>query len=824
MPGSTHSINQILDQLTLEEKAWIVSGGGDFWHTRAIPRLGIPALTLHDGPHGLRMTLPKAGQSALEESYPATNYPSLSAVACSFDRELVFELGQSLGAEAKAAGVDVLLAPGVNIKRHPLNGRNFEYFSEDPLVAGELASAYISGVQSQGTAVSLKHFAANNQEFCRMKNNSVVDERALREIYLKPFEIAIRKAHPWTVMSSYNRLNGTYASEHAELLTKIAREEWGFEGLFMTDWGGMSDRASAIPAGTDLEMPPVGQYGVDRIIEGVRAGRIAEGDLNRAVGKLLELIGKVREQRQPAKTWQAADFEIVAKKVALESAVLLKNEQNLLPLRSGMSVAVIGAMAEKPHVQGAGSSRVHPTRMVSFVDALREENLGWFFARGYELSGKENTQLGQEALKLARGKDVVLFFAGLRDTEEAESYDRQHLELLAVQNALIERIASENPNVVVVLHAGSPVRLPWLSKVRSVLLMGLGGQVVGASALDLLLGRANPSGKLAETWPLALGDTPAFAQFGKRFNTQYRESVFVGYRYYESFARPVAFPFGFGLSYSTFSIDGLEVNRTNLAVGDELEVSVRVSNTGSRMGKEVLQLYASPPASALFRPQKELKAFAKVALEPGESQIVHFTLQHGDFAYWNAAIHAWHCEAGEYRLLLGTSAADTPLEAVVEVASDQPDVSVPDYTQSAPGYYAYGTGTLNTSDAAFEVVYGSPLPLDPQGEPRVYDLNSTLWDARNRIRGKLLSAILGREGRKRVAGGGEYQEVNDRIVQASIMDAPLRSFSVGGAPMKVPEAIALLLNGKVYQAVRKLLEKNSNISKQEEELPDYRRN
>ncbi len=575
----------------------------------------------------------------------------------------------------------------------------------------------------------------------------------------------------------------------------------------MTDWGGMSDRASAIPAGTDLEMPPTGQFGADRILEGVKSGRIAESDLNRAVGKLLELIGKVRAEREPSKIWQAADFEAVATKVALESAVLLKNEQDLLPIQAGMNVAVIGAMAEKPHYQGVGSSRVNPRRMLPFVDALREENLGWKYAQGYDLGGKEDALLEQEALDLCQGKDVVLFFAGLRDTEEAESYDRQHLELPAVQNALIERIASENPNVVVLLHAGSPVRMPWLSKVRAVLLMGLGGQMVGAAALDLLLGRANPGGKLAETWPLALEDTPAYGQFGKRFNTQYRESVFVGYRFYQSFAKPVCFPFGFGLSYTRFEIDKLELNQANLAPGETLEVSVRLSNTGSRAGKQVLQLYVLPPISAIFRPQKELKAFQKVELAPGESQTVHFKLEHGDFALWNTHVHAWHCEAGEYQLLLGTSAADTPLEASVVLASDQPGVSLPDYTQSAPGYYAYGTGALNTSDAAFEAIYGSPLPVDPQGEPRVYDLNSSLWDVRNRLRGRLLRAMLERAGRKRASDGGEFQEANDLIVQASIMDAPLRSYAVGGVAMRIPEAIALILNGKVFRAVRKLLER-----------------
>ena len=640
-----------------------------------------------------------------------------------------------------------------------------------------------------------------------MINNSVVDERALREIYLKPFEIAIRNAQPWTVMSSYNRLNGTYASEHAELLTKIAREEWGFEGLFMTDWGGMNDRASAIPAGTDLEMPPVGQYGADRILEGVKSGRIAESDLDRAVGKLLELIEKVREEREPGKTWQVEDFESVARKVALESAVLLKNEQELLPLQAGSNVAVVGAMAEKPHIQGAGSSRVHPRRMVPFLDALREEQLNWPYAQGYDLDGKENALLEQEALELCRGKDAVLFFAGLRDTEEAESYDRQHLELPTAQNALIERIASENPNVVVVLHAGSPVRMPWLDKVKAVLLVGLAGQMAGSAALDLLLGRANPCGKLAETWPLALEDTPAFGQFGKRFNTQYRESVFVGYRFYESFSKPVRFPFGFGLSYTSFRVSDLEVDQKNLTPGETLKVTVRLTNTGPLAGKEVVQVYIASPVSAIFRPQKELKAFQKVELAPGESQTIHFQLKHSDFAYWNTSIHAWHTETGEYRLLVGTSAGDLPLEAGIFLTSDQPEVSVPDYAQAAPEYYAYGSGVLQVSEKSFEAVLGSPLPVDPVGEPKTYDLNSTLWDARQRVLGKLIALIVGKISRKISTGGGEFQEANDRIMEASVLDSPLRSYVLGGVRMNVAEAIALLLNGKFPRAIKKLLEK-----------------
>jgi len=807
MTEKQKKINQTLQALTLEEKAWLISGGGDFWHTRAIPAQGIPSLTLHDGPHGLRMQASETDNAGLNESLPATAYPSLSTTACSFDPDLVFEMGQALGAEANAASVDVLLAPGVNIKRHPLCGRNFEYFSEDPLLAGELASAYVSGVQSQGVAASLKHFAANNQEFCRMVNSSVIDERALREIYLKPFEIAIRKAQPWTVMNSYNKINGVYACEQAELLTTIARNDWGFEGLFTTDWGGMDDRAIAIAAGTDLEMPPLGKFGADRVVEAVRSGQLAESDVDRAVRKLLELADKVRNSAKSVSVWQVDAFDAVAKKVAVESAVLLKNEQNMLPLSDGMKVAVIGELAEKPHYQGAGSSRVNPRQLVPFLSAMRSENLDWAYTCGYHLGAKRDAQLEQEALQRVKGMDVVLFFAGLTDTTEAESYDRQNMDLPEAQNALIDQIASENPNVVVVLHCGSPVRMPWLGKVKAVLLMGLGGQMLGEATLELLLGRSNPCGKLAETWPLSLEDTPAHGHFGQRFNTEYRESVFVGYRFYESFAKPVCFPFGFGLSYTSFALEGVQISENKLAPGGSVEVRVKVSNTGTRPGKEVLQLYVAPPGSAVFRPQKELKAFKKVALNPGESQVVSFVLRHSDFAFWNAQIHDWHCEAGEYRLLIGTSAADTPQEARVALLSDKPDAGIPDFTASAPAYYAYGSGGLEVSDGAYAAVLSRPLPQDPQGKAEPYDLNTTLWDVRDKPMGKLIAGIVRKNSRKLVTGEGESREVNQLIMEASIMDAPLRFYAVGDVPMKFPEAIVLLLNGKVLKGLRKLMEK-----------------
>lgn len=800
-------IVQKIHSLTLEEKARLISGGGDFWHTLAVPRLGIHSLALHDGPHGLRKQGPKVDNAGLQESLAATCYPSLSAVASSFDPELAFELGQALGAEARSAGVDVLLAPGVNIKRHPLCGRNFEYLSEDPLLTGEMASGYIKGVQSQGVAANLKHFAANNQEFCRMVNSSDVDERAMREIYLKPFEIAIRQAQPWTVMSSYNRVNGVYACEHLELLTEIARNEWGFEGLFVTDWGGMDDRAQAISAGTDLEMPPVGAYGVERILEGVRSGHLAESAVDRAVGKILELIEKVRQNQGVDKTWQTADFDAVAKRAAVESAVLLKNQDALLPLADGLRVVMVGELAERPHYQGAGSSRVNPRRLISALDAKQDEALNWDYTRGYRLGAQRDERLESEALELCRGKDVVLFFAGHLDTSEAEGYDRLDLDLPEAQNALIERIASQNPNVIVVLQCGSPVRLPWFEKVKGVLLMGLGGQMVGSAALDLLLGRANPSGKLAETWPLSLEDTPAYGQFGGRYHTLYRESVFVGYRYYESFNIPVRFPFGYGLSYTSFDISDIRTSQTRLEPDGKLEVFVTVSNTGTRAGREVLQLYVSPPSSTLFRPRKELKAFQKVMLAPGESQDISFTLRQSAFACWNAEIHDWHCEAGSYRILIGTSAASAPLEATIELVSDRPGLSLSDYRNSAPEYYANRSGKLVVSDQAFEAVLGRTLPQDKPEPKARYDLNTTLWDVRDRLRGKLIGFVVRRISRKLI-GGDEYsREVNERIIQASTIDAPIRSYVVGGVSMSIAEGIVLLLNGKMLKGLKKLLEK-----------------
>lgn len=803
------AITKVIQSLSLEEKARLISGGGDFFHTLALPGQGIPSLALHDGPHGLRKQASKEDNVGLGESLPATSFPSLSTVACTFDPDLTIELGRALGAQAKMANVDVLLAPGANIKRHPLCGRNFEYFSEDPLLAGEMASAYIKGVQSQGVGASLKHFAANNQEFSRMVNSSDIDERALREIYLKPFEIAIAESQPWTVMNSYNRVNGVYACENDELLTKIARNEWGFGGLFMTDWGGMNDRVEAISAGTDLEMPPVGDFGVERILEGIRSGRLKEIEVDRTVQKILELISKTRSQMEPDHVWQDADFDAVALKTAVEAAVLLKNEDTLLPLAASGNVVVVGLRAEKPHYQGAGSSRVNPRRLVTFLDALEDQKLGWTYTPGYTFAGDGDEALASEAIEMCRGKDAVVFFAGLSDFAEAESYDRQHLELPAAQNALIERISSVNPNVVVVLQAGSPVYLPWMDRVKGVLLMGLSGQMGGAATLELLLGRSTPSGKLAESWPLALEDTPAYENFGNRYHNHYRESVYVGYRYYDSFSVPVRFPFGFGLSYTTFALSLASAGVTSLEPNGSVEIAVKVRNTGQRMGKEVLQLYVSPPDSAIFRPLKELRAFRKVEVAPDESKEIRFRLECNDFSFWNPTAHTWHCEAGDYQILIGTSSSDTQLKVKVHVQSGQPELTVPDFRSLAPEYYAYGSGRLVVSDQAFGALLGRTVPSDSREQKEQIDLNTTLWDVKDTLIGKLIGSIVWKTAKKMMAGQGDNREMNERIVEASAIDTPFRSFVVGGVPMRVPEAIVLLLNGKVLKAIRKLMEKRA---------------
>lgn len=675
------NVPMLLSQMTLEEKAGLCSGE-DFWHTKAIERLGIPAIMVSDGPHGLRTQFPNTSDPERLESIEAVCFPSGAAIAASFDRTVAARLGDALGKEALAVGVHTLLGPAVNMKRSPLCGRNFEYFSEDPYLAGELAAAYIQAVQQNGVGTSIKHFAANNQEYCRMSASSQVSERALREIYLPAFETAVKKAQPWTVMCSYNRLNGVYACENKWLLTDVLRGEWGFQGIAMTDWGAMNRRCKALLAGLNLEMPSSNGENDKLIVEAVKNGTLDEKDLDRAVTELLMWIDRALEgaERVGRKDFSREADHRLAHELETECAVLLKNEE-ILPLRPECKVAFVGGFAAAPRYQGGGSSHVRSSRVISALGAAADRNV--IYAEGFPANGDQSDEgMFEQAVEAACQADVCVVFAGLPDSYESEGYDRSHLELPACQNELIQRIAQVQPNTVVVLHNGSPVRMPWHKQVKGILELYLGGQAVGSATVDLLYGRANPSGHLAETFPNRLEDTPCYLDFpGNGEEISYAEGIFVGYRWYDTRAIDVLFPFGHGLSYTQFEYSGLSV--TAAADGNAAYcVRVKVKNVGSTAGKAVAQLYIQPPCGgAVHRPVRELKGFEKVLLQPGESKELTFMLNRRSFAYYERRTKSWFVESGAYTIWVGNSSRDLPVSQVLQVEhGDKMPLHVCDYT------------------------------------------------------------------------------------------------------------------------------------------------
>ncbi len=784
---------ELFEQLSIGEKCALGSGENT-WQTKPIPRLGIASILFHDGPHGLRKQPDASDALGLNRSLPATCFPTGAIGACSFDRDLLWELGAALGKEAIAQKVDVVLGPGINIKRSPLCGRNFEYFSEDPLLSGELAAAYVQGMQAQGVGACLKHFAANNQEFCRLITNSQVDERALREIYLKAFEIVVRQAQPWTIMPAYNRVNGIYACQDQALLTDIARNEWGFEGLFVSDWGAVDDRVAAVLAGLDLEMPSSGGYREKILLKAVKKGQVEQRYVDRAVKKLLELIDKCHREKTIPSEGIYEENHLLARRILTESAVLLKNVDCLLPLKKGMDVLVVGELAEKPHYQGSGSSRVNPTQLVSLTQAVKTRGLGWEFVSGYDIvNSDENAGLLAEAAEATRGKDAVIVVVGLTEDDEAEGYDRQHLELQPAQNELIKVFAGIHPNLVVVLQGGGVVNLPWLEDVGALLFVGLAGQAFGEGCLDLLLGEANPSGKLAESWPLALEDVPSCASYGQRYNTAYLESIFVGYRYYDSARRAVRFPFGYGLSYTQFEFAKLEISEKVLRPGEKLLVKVKISNPGDRVGKETVQLYVSAPVGKVFNPAKELKGFCKVELQPGESKEVAIGLRYQDFAFWNPEAHAWQVEGGNYTIWVGSSSQELPLSAEVQLEAEA-SPGGPDFRELTPQYYRLPTNPGDFSLEQFESLPGSVKVNDPLGTTGSFDLNSTLWEAQKTWQGRLVYKYAMKVAERLILKSTDNTGNARRTVEASTLDAPLRSFVMGGIPMGVSIGICHILN------------------------------
>ena len=704
----------LLKKLTLEEKCALLSGAETF-KTRGMPEHGIPQIWLSDGPHGLRKQAGESDHLGLNPSVPATCFPTASAVANSWDAALGEEIGAALGEEAAAQEVSVVLGPGLNMKRNPLCGRSFEYFSEDPYLAGKLAAGYIRGIQSKGVAACPKHFAVNSQETRRMASDSIVDERTLREIYLTGFEIAVKEGHPRSIMSSYNLVNGTYANENKHLLMEILRGEWGFDGAVITDWGGSNDHALGVKNGSTLEMPAPGGDSVRELLAAVESGKISESDIDARLSELLPLVFDTKAALDAApREFDAAAHHALACRAAEESLVLLKNEGSLLPLAAGSKVAVIGDFAKNPRYQGAGSSMVNSTQVDVLLDKLIDSELNVIgYQQGFDRHGKPDAALQKSACELATQADTVILCMGLDEIAESEGLDRSNLRLAKNQLDLLQAVAAVNPKIVVVLYSGSVVETPWLDNCQALLYAALGGQAGAGAVADALTGKVNPCGKLAETWPLAYADVPSAADFATRRKTvEYREGLYIGYRYFTTAEKAVRFPFGYGMSYTTFAYSDM--------AADEQGVSLTVTNTGSVAGTEIVQLYVAKKNSELFRPAKELKGFARVTLAPGEKQRITIMLDDKAFRFWNVKANRWEIEGGEYELLVGASVEDIRL---CEKISVHGTAAVHPYEDRDLDCY-YKGNVLHVSDADFEKLLGHPIP---NGKTKI-DRNLTLGE------------------------------------------------------------------------------------------------
>ncbi|MDR0821620.1 MAG: glycoside hydrolase family 3 C-terminal domain-containing protein [Oscillospiraceae bacterium] len=762
---------EIVKRLTLAEKASLCSGA-DTWHTEAVERLNIPSAMVADGPHGLRKQIGRTDNMGINISAPATCFPPAATTANSFNRELLNEIGVAIGEEAAAAQVSVVLGPGVNIKRSPLCGRNFEYFSEDPYLAGELGAAIVCGIQSQGIGTSLKHFAGNNQEKFRMISNSAIDERALREIYLSAFEKVVKTAKPWTIMCSYNKVNGTFASENKQLLTDILRDEWGFDGVVVSDWSAVNDRVLGVAAGLDLEMPASGGFNDRLIARAVKRGGLSEEALDQTAERLVKLVLKSQENLKSSFTFNVESHHKLARKAQAESAVLLKNDGDILPLKSSDKVAVIGEFAkENPRYQGAGSSRINPIKIDNTYDELVKLGVDAVYC-----SGKD----ADEVNRVAANADTVLIFAGLPDEYESEGFDRTSLNLPDAHNAMIEAAIAANPNVVVVLQCGAPVAMPWNNRVRGILLAYLGGQAGGGGVADILTGTVNPSGKLAETFPLSIEDTPCFGNFSNDdLSVEYRESIYVGYRHYNTLNKPVAYPFGYGLSYTSFDYSDFSANSTS--------AKVTVANNGKIAGSEVVQLYVSgPKSSRVYRAVHELKGFQKVFLQPGESREVTFALEARAFEYFNRRTNAWTTEGGEYTVSFGASSRDIRGAVAVKIAGDV------DYAE-----------TLN-----FDEIYGAKLPPKRRNLGEPFDANCTLDDIKGKRIGRLMRKIVAKKSDVMFSNPDNNNDDGfKRMAEATQMETPLRAFGMmsdGLLPPARLDGLLLIMNGKSLRGMLKM--------------------
>lgn len=780
-------VQDILSKMTLEDKISLCNGA-DFWHSKAMAQYGIPAVTMSDGPHGVRCQKNGADMLGVNESEPATCFPTAVTSGATWDAELLKAEGQAIGEEGLSYGVDVVLGPGVNIKRNPLCGRNFEYFSEDPCIAGAMGAAWVQGAQSTGAGTSLKHFAANNQEYKRFNGNSQVDERTLRELYLPAFETVVKAAQPETVMCSYPRINNVHASDNHWLLTDVLRRDWGFEGLVVTDWGALCDRVKAMHAGCDLSMPGGSTYMEDWVAAAVKDGSLPESDVDACAARVIALALK-GESRPKGRAFDKDAHNALAQKIAENGAVLLKNEDNILPLDVG-GIALIGEMARTMRYQGAGSSHINPTQLTTLCDAMP----GVPFAAGCDVKGTVTEESLREAAETAKQAKVAVVCVGLPDIYESEGFDRETMAMPEGHIRLIETVAAANPNTVVVLFCGCAVEMPWLDKVKAVLYMGLPGQAGGAAAANLLTGKANPSGKLTETWPLCYDDVPSRDTFGKK-TTHYKEGLYAGYRYYDKAGKAVRFPFGYGLSYTQFAYSDLKIEGRT--------VTAAVTNTGCTAGAEVVQLYVAPPKNGLYRPAKELKGFAKVSLQPGESRTVRFELNDRSFAVWCDG--CWKVPMGSYEICVGASVADIRLHTALAV--DGVSLAAPDWQKGS----WYETLQGLPTDAEFEKLCGSPLQSDPEPKKGAFTMEHSTMELKD-ISAVMMQMFKGTEATiaKSFGGKADYSDPTFKMMVMSGADAPLRAevlSSCGMFPANLAEGMLALANGHPLNGVKKLIKK-----------------
>lgn len=799
-------IKAVLSKLTLEEKCALCSGI-DFWNTTPIKSQGIERVTVSDGPHGMRKEIVKSDVgNIMQDSEKATCFPTAVTLASTWDENMAAKVAQAIADEAIDQGVDVVLGPGINIKRNPLCGRNFEYFSEDPYLAGVLGAAYVNAMQEKNVGTSLKHFAVNSQEYRRMTLSSELDERTFREIYLSAFEKTVKEAQPYTIMCSYNPINGLHASDNKKLLTEILRDEWGYKGIVVSDWGAVNNRVKGILAGMDLQMPTDEGIGDKEIAEAVKNGSLKEEELDVVVTRMLEFIFRCLEDRKihgRKKADYEAHFEL-AGEVAAQGAVLLKND-GILPLEKGGKIAVIGNLAKVMRYQGSGSSRINPYKLMSFTDYLDSIKAKYLYADGYN-AGNDKTDKGlvSVAKNVAKEADTVLLFIGLTDTYESEGFDRNHLNIPESHTDLLKAVLEENKNVVVVLSGGSPVEMPWINDVRGVLNMYLAGSAGGKACYKLLYGDINPSGKLAETFPMSLKDNPAYLYYQMGPQTvEYRESIYVGYRYFDAAKKAVLFPFGFGLSYTEFEYSDIELSANKISADDKLKVSFTVTNVGKRDGAEVAQVYIKDIVSTVFREEKSLKGFKKVFLKAGESKRLEIELDKRSFAFYNTAISDWCVEKGDFEILVGASSRDIRLSAVVTV--DAEETAMPDLRKICPSYYNIGS-RLDIPEKEFEALLGRPLRENVELKKGDIDYNSTIADLGTCWIGKLLRwATFTFSGAILPKDSPDYMK---KMVKIAALDMPLRNIyamTKGAVPKKVVDGLIIRCNGKPFQGIGLIL-------------------